>query len=748
MSLLFLSPAILATLTALGIPVLLHLRPHTKAKRVPFAAMRFLKPALRRTSRRLRVQNILLLIARLLVFTLFILALARPVLRRKGGAVGETEGPTDLVVVMDATLSMNCRDVSPSRFERAQARGRELLDSLGEGDSAALVIAGVAPEIVVDLTPDFGKVREELDETQPTASASPIAEAVSLAVSILRKAEAPNKEICVLTDRQRATWSGKLEGLASQDKTEVFNVYVVDVGTDGTSNLGALKTSTPEEVKETGDPVPLSVEVGNFGDAETTTLIRLGLDGKFRGEKSLDVPAGGSAVATFHYAFEEPGLHQGFFQMEGDPLERDNRRYFVVTVHEGVPVLLVDGDPSAVAFRSETYFLSCALSPGGQAESHSPFLPKVVQQDALPGQDFSEFSAVILANVSRLEANEVSRLKAYVNSGGRLLAFPGDRTDRNWNNQVLAFPPDEGLLPARLAQPVGTPEDAEARTLKEYDIHHPVFIRFRDRAYGDLSTFRFDQVYSLEVNDYPDSRVLARFSDERPALVEANRGLGKIVLAAFPVDSDWGNLPLKTAYLPFLLELVRFMSGGTQLTRDYRVGEQIPFTLDLTDFGTSITVATPQGQTHKLRAVLQGNLAIANFRETEEPGIYRVQFAGTEREKASQLAINTDPRESDLTKASEDEVRSVLHGARVSFISDSGSQEMSSFLQRERSGIRLSLSLLYAAFALYLIESFLSGRFAPRAREMQEQEGRLAQAADVSVRVEETPAGPPPEGSG
>lgn len=738
MSLLFLSPAILATLTALGIPVLLHLRPHTKAKRVPFAAMRFLRPALRRTSRRLRVQNILLLIARLLVFTLFILALARPVLRRKGGAVGETEGPTDLVVVMDATLSMNCRDGPRSRFERAQARGRQFLDSLAEGDNAALVIAGVAPEIVVDLTPDFGKVREELEETQPTASASPISEAVALAVSILRKAEAPNKEICVLSDRQRATWSGKMEGLASPDKTEVFNVYVVDVGVDGTANLGVVKTSTPEEVKETGDPVPLSVEVGNFGDAETTALIRLGLNGKFRGEKSLDVPAGGSAIATFHHAFEEPGLHQGFFQLEGDPLERDNRRHFVVTVHEGVPVLLVDGDPSAVAFRSETYFLSCALSPGGQAESHSPFLPKVVPLADLPGQDFDEYLAVILANVSRLEANEVSRLKGYVNSGGRLLVFPGDRTDRNWNNQVLAFPPDEGLLPARLGQPVGTPEGSGARTLKEYDVHHPVFIRFRDRTYGDLSTFRFDQVYPLEVSDFQESRVLARFSDERPALVEANRGLGKIILAAFPVDSDWGNLPLKTVYLPFMHELVRFMSGGTQLTRDYRVGEQIPFTLDLTDFGTSITVTTPPGQAHKLRAVLQGNLAVANFRETQEPGIYRVQFAGTEREKLSQFAVNTDPRESDLAKASEDEVRSVLPGARVSFVSES--QEMNSFLQRERTGIRLSLSLLYAAFALYLVESFLSGRFAPQARETQEQEGRLAQAADVSVRLEEPPA--------
>jgi hypothetical protein len=733
MSLLFLTPAILASLTALGIPVLLHLRPHTKAKRIPFAAMRFLHPALRRTSRRLRIQNLLLLLARLLVFTLFILALARPVLRRTGGAVGETEGPTDLVVVLDATLSMNCREGPMLRFERARARGGEFLDALEEGDNAALVVAGLSAEVVVDLTPDFGKVRDGLEQAQPTLSASSICDAISLSANILRKSEAPNKEICVVSDRQQATWSGKVAGLAS-DKDEAINVYVVDVGAEGLSNLGILKTETPDEVRQTGDPVPLCVTVGNFGTADTTVLARLSIDSRSRAEKSLEVPAAGSATAGFHFAFDEPGLHQGFFQVEGDPLDPDNRRYFTVTVHEGVPVLCVDGDPSAVAFKSETYFLSCALSPGGKGESHSPFLPKVAPLADLPGQDFSIFSAVILANAPRLEANEVSKLKAYVNAGGRLLVFPGDRTEKNWHNQVLGFPPDESLIPARLGNPVGKPEGAEGRTLKEYDVHHPIFIRFRDNTYGDLSTFRFDTVYSLELGDFPDSRVLAKFSDGLPALVEANRGLGKIVLAAFPIDSDWGNLPLKTAYLPFVHELTRFMSGGTQLTRDYRIGEQIPFSLDLTDFGTSITVTTPRGRSQTLRAVLQGNLAVAHFRETDEAGIYRVQLEGTEREKPSQFAVNTDPKESDLAKAPEEMVRSMLQGARVSFVGEK--QPTDVFLQRERTGIRLSIPLLYAAFAVYLIESFLSGRFAPRPAETEKEESRVARLADVSVRAE------------
>ena len=54
---------------------------------------------------------------------------------------------------------------------------------------------------------------------------------------------------------------------------------------------------------------------------------------------------------------------------------------------------------------------------------------------------------------------------------------------------------------------------------------------------------------------------------------------------------------------------------------------------------------------------------------------------------------------------------------------------------KERRGIRLSLPLLYAAFALYLIESFLSGRFAPQPETIRNEEDQVGKFAGVSVRV-------------
>ena len=740
MSLLFLSPAILASLTALSIPVLLHLRPHTKVRRLPFAAMRFLRPALKRSSRRLRIQNLLLLLVRLAVFTFVILALARPVIRKKGGAVGDSEGATDVVVILDATLSMACKEGPKSRFDRSLERADEMLDSLQENDGAGLIVMGRGPRILAELSPDIGMAREGLSQAAQTSSAGAMLRAVSLALRMLEESEAPNRELCVFSDLQQSSWTGEVPELASPEFKDAVNVYAVDIGSADTRNLAIAKTEIPSDIRQTGVPATLSAEVWNFGDSDSDCLVRLAIDGKFRGEKAINVPSGGSARAQFRHSFDEEGLHHGFFRIGADPLEADDSRFFAINVHGGIAVLCVDGDPSDVAFQSETYFLGSALAPGGGESSNSPFLPKIVTTEILSQVDVAQYAAIILANVARLDAHQVSRIDAYVNAGGRLLMFPGGRTDRDWHNGALAANPGEGILPAHfgdLAEP--PPGTGEARSLKDYDIHHPIFLRFRDNTYGDLSTFRFEKVHTLKHEEFAESRVLARFSDGLPALIEANRGLGKVVLAAFPADSEWGNLPLKTAYLPFVHELTRFLTGRAQMQRGHTVGDRIPFTLDLADFGTSITIAPPQGDEQKLKAVLRGNLAVAHFTQTDDPGIYRVSLSGTEREKTSQFAVNIDTRESDLSKASEQMIRMALQGARVSFVPETKS--MASYLQKERSGVRLSLPFLYLAFALYLIESFLSGKFAPRQRDIRREEDRVADAAGTSVRVQEEPTG-------
>src|SRR3954471_17830695 len=76
----FLTPLMLFGALAAAIPVAIHLFFRSRYRTVPWAAMKFLLASVEQTSRRLRFQELVLLMLRILVLTVLALALARPVL--------------------------------------------------------------------------------------------------------------------------------------------------------------------------------------------------------------------------------------------------------------------------------------------------------------------------------------------------------------------------------------------------------------------------------------------------------------------------------------------------------------------------------------------------------------------------------------------------------------------------------------------------------------------------------------------
>ncbi len=89
----FLNPLLLAGLAAIAAPIIIHLLMRRKVKRINWAAMRFLEAVVRRNERKLRVEDLLLLILRCLLLILLALALARPAFRAAwDGARGRERG--------------------------------------------------------------------------------------------------------------------------------------------------------------------------------------------------------------------------------------------------------------------------------------------------------------------------------------------------------------------------------------------------------------------------------------------------------------------------------------------------------------------------------------------------------------------------------------------------------------------------------------------------------------------------------
>src|SRR3978361_2178116 len=91
-----------------AIPLIIHLVMRQTPKRVIFPALQLVRNRHKRSTKRLRVKNWLLLLARMALLALMARALARPLLYSKA-ARGDSEVPTALGLVFDTSYSMGYR---------------------------------------------------------------------------------------------------------------------------------------------------------------------------------------------------------------------------------------------------------------------------------------------------------------------------------------------------------------------------------------------------------------------------------------------------------------------------------------------------------------------------------------------------------------------------------------------------------------------------------------------------------------
>src|SRR5678815_3741730 len=101
----FLTPLFLHGVAALAAPVLVHLVRRTRARKVQFPALVFVRQIPQRTIRRRTLHNLFLLLLRCLAILLIVLAFTRPFFSG-GSAAKETGTNSATVILVDMSLSM------------------------------------------------------------------------------------------------------------------------------------------------------------------------------------------------------------------------------------------------------------------------------------------------------------------------------------------------------------------------------------------------------------------------------------------------------------------------------------------------------------------------------------------------------------------------------------------------------------------------------------------------------------------
>ncbi len=648
-----------------------------------FSSLKHLKAMQRRQVRRLKIRQILLLILRMLIILAVVLAFARPTLQE--GGIG-SHASVSAVILFDNSASMNRYVADGDLFELARKRIEELLTTFGEADQVALVplYGGAGNDNAVRFATAATAV-DLLSRIQPGSSDADLQSGLDKALELLERSDNLNQEIYLVTDQQRRNLPER-SMLSESDARICF----LELPLQKVDNCGITGVDFGGQLLMPGHDFELSATVKNYGSDDRDDLIAsLFMDGVRVSQTDLRVIAGGETVVCFTRSVSHTGFHSGWIELSDDKFALDNRFYFSLHIPDRFNVLVIRGDRAAD-------FVSLALTPSPEVNQY--WSVKQADPDQLSGVNFRDYDVVILSGTPSLSQTYVERLWSFVDRGKSLFVTYSAETDVDQFNRLWS--PTTGVV---IDKPAKTSfSRAGYYTFSSVDLEHPIF-----------SVFGFENGKPPEVKFYTlpklhlegDSRVLLRFSGDRPALVEHSYGRGHVLTFTGPMSPAYSDLTGHAFFVPFISRIVEYLAADLSTVElDLIVGDPIARSVNIRgSVRAAIQLLAPDSSIYSIPPEEEADRLVFRPQPINLPGIYHASYLGQELDR---FALNLDPAEADLSAVDHDQMVSAL-GVRDPHRFQPGA-DLITAVSELRFGKELWQLLLWIAALLLLAEMLLA----------------------------------------
>ncbi|HET9953331.1 MAG TPA: VWA domain-containing protein [Polyangiaceae bacterium] len=265
------------------------------------------------------------LLLQLIMLGLLFLALGDP------RPVAQTARGRHIVVLMDASLSMQAVDEKPSRLERAKAEAKRFVRGLGNDDRAMIVQMDMHPLPLGPLTQEPSELSAAIDQVRAQDTPADLGRALAFAEDSLRGL--PNPEVLLVSDGALdvpESVPAKLKFTRIAVGKSASNVAVIEFSARRYP-LDKSRVEVLLEIENTNDR-PAPIELTLYGDGAVIDVTHLNLAAN---EKLSRVYSG---IAGVNRKLEaQVRLANG----KSDDLPRDDRAYALMPERRRARVLLV-----------------------------------------------------------------------------------------------------------------------------------------------------------------------------------------------------------------------------------------------------------------------------------------------------------------------------------------------------------------------------------------------------------------------
>ncbi len=659
---------------AATIPIILHYLYRRRQVTVPWAAMQLLLQVIEKESKRINLEQWLLLLVRTLVLLLLAISLARPFWSTEASdsATGDALVSTSWILAIDVSYSMGYRADNETRLQSAQRRAAEIIETASAGDAFALVALGKPPRAVIS-SPSFdrGTVLTELGRLTIDDAGCDLRSGLQLLDDMATKAQQNESlpahiRVILLSDLGLDQWQLTVDGAEAKLLREQMDKYMFEIESfsdEAVSNVAitAIRPSTTRTIL--GQPLEVDVDLKNFGEGPVEQLpVQLLLDGSTVASQVINIASGGAQTVRFTQTVSNPGIRVLSATIPADRLPVDNTRSHVIDVRDEHQLLFVEQQ------AGDARILELALEPDKRMTlDRNRSTASVLELSSI---DLTKLHGIVLVDLPEIGEQTFGRLASFVRGGGALVCLFGPRADaEQWNLRDTS----ESLLGFRLLEPTAANETSpQAWAIDPLEYKSPIVAPFAGFPDAGLLTTPIFRLWRIAPNKTQASNWGVDLAIEQgaPLVVHHRLGQGAVVsLLSTPQSGSetaepWNAMATWPSFVPLLQMIVQFaMDSGTQHTT-VLAGQALMGKLYATQLTSSmsptnshlLTITKPDSTERQIvvGGMQADNIASWTFADTHQSGVYVARSAVNNEQQY--FSVNVDGSESSLQSISPDQL--------------------------------------------------------------------------------------------
>mgnify|MGYP000388473172 CR=1 FL=1 len=646
----FLNPLFLLGLLAVALPVIIHLINLQRPQKVAFSTLSFFNELRKSTIRRIRIKQYLLLALRTLAVLFLALALARPFLPPTISGSASSGESRSVAILIDNSASMSRVGTDGPLIDQA----RDIVDRIirnGNTDDKFLIKTTNITDATNAGFVSSNRAINQLDDIISVNSGHYTADQFKEVYQQLKDAPGGQSVLYVVSDGQVSQLSSleKIE-LGDESGAKSISVQLIQLEEAKQQNVAVKSVSLESQLLSPGSPITLSVEVENTGDAAVANqFVSLQVEGEMTGQYETALEPGETKDFLFELVPEDVGYLSGQILLEGDEVNFDNTRHFVVHIPRQRSILLVNNGQESSSFTS---YIAPALEAARQTNARILFEEK--QVDDIEQGAWTDYDGLILNGLTSIPAYWHQGLSQYVQDGGGVLFFPSEQGEIESYNQFFSL-----FNAGQFDNVIGEYGSFETITkMGELEEGHPILDGIFNKEENeeirvDLPSLFY--YYHYEPASNSNTLTLLEAANDDILLAEHRFGEGMLLISTLGADPGWSNFPVNPLFAPIYYRTILYASsperGGLQ---QHQLGNTFEWVESISE--TDITLSI-NGTDYKPEVQRQSNgMKIAYEGREWEPGILEIS-AG---DQVMQVAVNQDIMESHFDTLDKEQWQNIL----------------------------------------------------------------------------------------